>query len=107
LAEHFKTLGMAPLAGCTPASLATEVVAQADAWSIPSMARDFSARPLLIVHSDDGYMPPNQAFVAALPAAATARVTQVHFATDYCCSDRRIALQQAILEFLAKALSET
>jgi pimeloyl-ACP methyl ester carboxylesterase len=53
LAEHFKAEGMAPLAGCTAASLAAEVIAHADAWNIPSLARDFPARPLLVVHSDD------------------------------------------------------
>ena len=106
LAEHFKAEGMAPLAGCTAASLAAEVIAHADAWNIPSLARDFPARPVLVVHSDDGYMPWNQAFVSALPPAAAARVTQVHFATDHSYSDQRIALEQAILEFLAKALNQ-
>jgi len=106
LAEHFKAEGMAPLAGCTPESLAAEVIAHADAWNIPSLARDFPARPLLIIHSDDGYMAWNQAFAAALPPAAAARVTQVHFATDHSYSDQRIALEQAVLDFLAKALNQ-
>jgi uncharacterized protein len=105
LAQHFKAEGMAPLAGCTPESLAQEVIAHADDWDLPSLSRNFPANPLLVIHSDDGYMPWNQAFVLDLPKASAAKVTQVHFATDHSYSDQRIALQQSILDFLAKTLS--
>ena len=92
---------MAPLAGCTPESLAKEVIANADAWNIPSLAPALAARPMLVITSDDGFTPSNDAFVAALHKAGATRVTTLHLATDHSYSDKRIALQTAVLAFLA------
>lgn len=101
IAKGLAAEGMAPLAGCTPTSLAEETVAHADAWQSVPLAPRFAGRPLLVITSDDGLAPSNDAFRAAIPPAGT-RVTAVHFATDHSYSDRRIALQQTILDFLAK-----
>jgi uncharacterized protein len=101
LAEHLAAEGMAPLAGCTPESLAQEVVTNATAWNIPNLAPKLATRPMLVITSDDGLAPSNDAFVEALKHAGNAHVTTIHMATDHSYSDHRIALQQAVLEALA------
>ena len=44
----------------------------------------------------------NDAFAAALKRSGSTRVTTQHIATDHAYSDRRIALETAILAWLAK-----
>jgi uncharacterized protein len=100
LAAHLAAEGMAPLAGCTPESLAKEVVANAVAWNIPNLAPKLKNRPLLVITSDDGLAPSNDAFVAAMRKAGTNDITTVHMTTDHSYSDQRIALQVAVLETL-------
>jgi len=99
IAKSFAAEGMAPLAGCTPKGLAQEAVANADAWNLPKLAPMFAGRPLLVITSDDGLVPSNAAFVAALPKST--RVATQHIATDHSYSDQRIALETSILNWLA------
>lgn len=101
IARSFAAEGIAPLAGCTPQSLAQEVVTNADTWNVPALAPPLASRPLLVVTSDDGLTASNQAFLAALPPSAAPHTTSLHLPTDHSYSDHRIALQQAILNFLA------
>ncbi len=101
LAASLAAEGMAPLAGCTPISLAEEVVASADSWNIPNLAPKLASRPILVLTSDDGLAPSNDAFVAALQKSGTTQVTALHMTTDHSFNDHRIALQQAILDELA------
>jgi hypothetical protein len=100
LAAHFAAEGMAPLAGCTPESLATEVITNAAAWNIPALASKLANRSVLVITSDDGLAPSNDAFVEALHKAGTSELTTVHMTTDHSYSDQRIALQKAVLETL-------
>jgi uncharacterized protein len=100
LAAHLASEGMAPLAGCTPESLAKEVVANAAAWNIPNLAPKLATRPVLVITSDDGLAPSNDAFVAALHKAGATEVSTVHLTTDHSYSDQRIALEKAVLETL-------
>ncbi len=100
LAAHLEANGMAPLAGCTPESLAKEVVANAAAWNVPNLAPKLATRPVLVITSDDGLAPSNDAFVAALHKAGAAEVTTVHLTTDHSYSDQRIALEKSVLESL-------
>ncbi len=100
LARGFAAEGMAPLAGCTPESLAKEVVANAAAWNIPNLAPKLATRPVLVMTSDDGLAPSNDAFVAALHKAGATEVSTVHLTTDHSYSDQRIALEKAVLETL-------
>jgi pimeloyl-ACP methyl ester carboxylesterase len=101
LAKSLAEEGLAPLAGCTPNSLAEDVVAHADAWNIPNLAPKLATRPLLVLTSDDGLAPSNDAFVAALKTSGNLQVTTLHLPTDHSYSDHRIALQQAVLDFLS------
>jgi pimeloyl-ACP methyl ester carboxylesterase len=100
LAAHLASEGMAPLAGCTPESLAKEVIANASAWNIPHLAPKLATRPILVITSDDGLAPSNDAFVAALHKAGATDITTVHLTTDHSYSDQRIALENAVLETL-------
>jgi pimeloyl-ACP methyl ester carboxylesterase len=100
LAAHLAAEGMAPLAGCTPESLAKEVVANAAAWNIPNLAPKLANRTVLVITSDDGLAPSNDAFVAALRKAGATDLTTVHLTTDHSYSDQRIALEKAVLETL-------
>jgi uncharacterized protein len=100
LAAHLAAEGMAPLAGCTPESLAKEVVANAAAWNVPNLGPNLANRPVLVITSDDGLAPSNDAFVAALRKAGATDLSTVHLTTDHSYSDQRIALEKAVLEAL-------
>ena len=100
LATHLAAEGMAPLAGCTPENLAKEVIANAAAWNVPALAPKLANRPVLVITSNDGLAPSNDAFVAALHNAGATDITTVHLTTDHSYSDQRIALQKAVLEAL-------
>ena len=91
---------MAPLAGCTPESLARELLANAAKWNIPYLAPKLSARPILVITSDDGLADASDALVANLRKIGDTEVNEVHIATDHVYSDHRIALQQTVLEGL-------
>ncbi|HEX3968635.1 MAG TPA: alpha/beta hydrolase family protein [Edaphobacter sp.] len=100
LAAHLAAEGMAPLAGCTPESLAKEVIANATAWNIPNLAPKLANRPMLVITSDDGLAPSNDAFVEALHKSGATDIATVHLTTDHSYSDQRIALEKAVLENL-------
>jgi pimeloyl-ACP methyl ester carboxylesterase len=100
LATHLAAEGMAPLAGCTPEGLAKEIVTNAVTWNTLSLAPKLAKRPVLVVTSNDGLAPSNDAFVAALRKAGATEITTVHLTTDHSYSDQRIALEQAVLENL-------
>jgi uncharacterized protein len=93
--------GMAPLSGCTPEGLAQETLAKAAQWNFQAKAESLKSRPALIVSSDDGLAPANNAFAAALRTAGNSRVTTVHLSSDHSYSDKRIELSAAIQQWLA------
>ena len=101
VAKALAAEGMAPLAGCTPESLAEDLMANAAAWNIPTLAPRLATRPILIVSSDDGNTASADALAGNLETAGAEDVIETHMATDHSYSDHRIALQQAILNFLA------
>lgn len=100
LAAHLTAEGMAPLAGCTAEGLANEIVTNAAAWNTLNLAPKLANRPILVITSNDGLAPSNDAFVAALHKAGATDITTVHLTTDHSYSDQRIALQKAVLETL-------
>ncbi len=101
IAASLKAEGMAPLAGCTPESLAQEVLANYKAWNFVGSAAKLTSRPVLVVTADDGLAAGNDAFVAALKKSGSTNVTAVHMATDHSYSDHRIALETTVLAWLA------
>ena len=100
IATHLADEGMAPLAGTSPESLANEIIANAAAFNFVNLAPKLATRHILVLTSDDGLAPANDAFVEALHKAGNQQVNEIHMPTDHSYSDHRIALQQAILDFL-------
>jgi len=92
--------GMAPLSGTTPHALASELVEHAPGWVFPAKVGALKGRTALIVTSDDGLAPENEAFAADLRQAGDTHVTTVHLPTDHAYSDQRIALSKAVLQWL-------
>jgi len=56
--------------------------------------------PLLVLTANDGLAPASDSLVAALRRAGDRRVTMVHEATDHSWSDRRVALESAVIRWL-------
>lgn len=82
----------------TPAAMAAEL--RSGVPSAVSAAPGLANVPLLVLTSDDGLAPQSEALVAAVRSAGGAPAVR-HFATDHSYSDSRIALQTAIIEWLA------
>lgn len=100
IAHSLASEGMSPLAGTSPEALARETVDHAEAWKFAADAPALKTRPVLIVTSDDGLAPANDAFAQTLRAGGNDRVTTHHLATDHSFSDRRIALTVTVLDWL-------
>ena len=101
IAKSLAAEGIEPLAGSTAESLAEDLVAHADEYSLPAQAAKLATRPVLVVTSDDGLTPVNDKLVAAIQAAGDAQVNAVHLATDHSYSGKRIELTQTVLGGLA------
>jgi pimeloyl-ACP methyl ester carboxylesterase len=93
--------GMAPLSGCTPEGLATDLADHATAWAFRSMVGALKDRPAFVITSDDGLAPADNAFAAALRKAGDKQVTTLHLPTDHSYSDQRTELSRAVLQWLA------
>ncbi len=94
---------METLAGTSAAQMADEVIAHRQDWAFPAAFAGLARVPLLVVTSDDGLAPVNDALVAAVRARGNADVTTVHLATDHAYSDQRIALEGAVIRWLQAA----
>jgi dienelactone hydrolase len=90
-----------PLAGCTAESLADEMLSHRKPWNFVDYAAMFGARPLLLITSDDGLAPSAAHLAEAVRQSGNTHVTEQHFATDHSYSGQRIALQAAVLNWLA------
>lgn len=88
------------LAGVTAESMADELIANTAAWRFEGAAAGLANTPLLVLTSDDGLAPHSERLVAAVRARGNPGVTAMHVATDHGWSDRRIALQDAVIRWL-------
>lgn len=93
---------MESLAGVTPESMADELVAGSPKWHVADATTGLARLPLLVITSNDGLAPQANALVRAVRAKGNASVTTVHFATDHSYSDKRIALEGAVVEWLER-----
>ena len=85
----------------TPDEIADEIAASGPALSALRVAPKLVPLPFLALTSDDGLRPQSDAIVKAVLAAGGTKVVSAHFATDHGWSDRRIALQTAMVDWLA------
>jgi len=101
LGKNLAAEGMAPLSGCTPEALAHDVAEHAASWQFPSKVDALKTRTALVVTSDDGLAPDNDAFAASLRSAGNSKVTTAHLPTDHAYSDQRKELSDIVLKWLA------
>ena len=99
-APAFMADNMEALAGVTAESMANEVLGNAAKWKVVDAAPGLAQTPLLVLTSNDGLAPHADALVKAVRAKGNTRVTVLHEATDHSWSDKRIALESAVLGWL-------
>jgi uncharacterized protein len=92
---------MEGLSGVTAQSMADEDRANAKTFRMENAAAGLTQMPLLVLTSDDGLAPDSDALVHAIEAKGGHKITVIHVATDHGWSDHRIALESAILTWLA------
>jgi pimeloyl-ACP methyl ester carboxylesterase len=92
---------MEGLAGVTAQSMADEDRANAKAFRMDNATAGLAQTPLLVLTADDGLAPDSDALVRAIEAKGGHKVTTIHVATDHSWSDHRIALESAIITWLA------
>ena len=91
---------MESLAGVTAEQMADELIANGERWRFDRAAAGLARTPLLVLTSNDGLAPAADALAATVRASGNAHVTTVHVATDHAWSDRRIALEAAVVRWL-------
>ncbi len=92
---------METLSSTTPEKMADEIIAFSPRLSFnAAVARGLSAKPLLVLTSDDGLAPNADKLVKAIQDDGGTQVTLHHEATDHGWSGKRIALEAAIIEWL-------
>ena len=101
-AVPFMADNLESLAGVTAESMADEVLGGAAKWGFADATPGLALTPLLVLSSDDGLAPGTDALVKAVRAAGNKRVTTVHKATDHSWSDKRIALESAVVVWLGR-----
>ncbi|MEO5866945.1 MAG: alpha/beta fold hydrolase [Sphingomonas sp.] len=79
---------------------ADEMITNANTFAIVPDAPAIAKRPLLVLTADDGLAPMSDDLVAAVRKAGGVVATR-HVATDHSWSDHRIALEAAIIDWLA------
>jgi uncharacterized protein len=92
---------MEGLSGVTAQSMADEDQANAKAFRMENATAGLTQTPLLVLTADDGLAPDSDALVRAIEAKGGHKVTAIHVATDHSWSDHRIALESAIITWLA------
>ena len=100
VAEALASEGMAPLHGCTPETLAQDVLDHAAAWRFEEHAKGLSTRPFLAITSDDGNAKSNDELAEAMRRDGDTHVTTQHFATDHSYSDKRLEMSAAVVKWL-------
>jgi pimeloyl-ACP methyl ester carboxylesterase len=94
---------MESLAGTSPEKMADEVIGFTPRLSFNAqVARGLAGKPLLVLTSDDGLAPGAEKLAKAVQDAGGRSVTVRHEATDHGWSGRRIALEAAVISWLAE-----
>lgn len=96
---------MEALAGVTPESMADEAIANRDTFNFLHQAKGLADKPVLILSSDDGFAPQTDELAEAIRANGGKKLQTLHVATDHSWSDRRIALQASVINWLQSLLN--
>ena len=89
------------LAGATPESIAAELAGGPAGWDLIATAEPLRATPILSVSALGGGFKDNRAATAAFRRHANQRVTAIELDSDHGFADHRIALAQAVADWLA------
>ena len=95
-------LNMESLSGVTAASMAEELIEGASRWTFASAAPSLVRMPMLVLTSNDGGAAVSDSLVRRVRSLGNSLVTTVHAPTDHSWSDKRVALQTAVLTWLAR-----
>ena len=98
----FMADNMESLSGVTAQSMVDDLIDGAARWRFEAAASGLAQMPLLVLTSDDGLAAHTDPLVQRVRALGNTRVTTVHQPTDHSWSDKRIALQTAVLAWLAQ-----
>ena len=82
------------------AFMADELLANGPKWRVIDRVDGLARLPLLVITSNDGLAPQSDALVKAVRSRGNTSVTTVHFPTDHSYSDKRIAVESSIVEWL-------
>lgn len=95
---------MEALAGVTARSMASDLAAGAakSHWTFADAVPGLTRTRMLVITADDGLAPESDSLVQRLRARGNTSITTLHEPTDHSYSDKRIALETAVLEWLAK-----
>jgi hypothetical protein len=88
------------LAGVTPESMADEVAARGAEWTLDRLAPQLANRRLLVLYSNDFVKADSVGLIAAIKAVGGAEPASVYVPTDHSWSDRRIALESLVINWL-------
>jgi pimeloyl-ACP methyl ester carboxylesterase len=93
---------MEALAGVTAESMADEVIANHEAFSLNHAVAGLAHMPLLVLTANDGLAPRADSLVKAIQAKGGKQVTTIHAETDHGWSDHRIYLETAVINWIAQ-----
>ena len=88
------------LHGATPESVADEIIAKRLAWDLRTVAPRLARLPILTVTAKYGAADENRPTTAALRKVGNRRVTAIEINSDHPFADHRIALAQAVVDWL-------
>jgi pimeloyl-ACP methyl ester carboxylesterase len=92
---------MESLSGVTARSMADDLAGGASRWQFAQAAAGLAHLPLLVLTANDGLAAHSDALVGRVRALGNTQVTTMHQPTDHSWSDKRIALETAVLTWLA------
>lgn len=90
------------LSGTDEATLAAEIRSTAARFNLGQRLRTYGRRPLDVVSAQEGNGPANSSILKALQASENPTATGETWPTDHSFNDRRIALSERLIAWLAK-----
>ena len=99
-AAGFMAENMESLAGGSAASFGADLLGGAERRRLAHTAKGLAGMPMLVLTSADSLASHSDSLVAAVRRLGNTRVATLYRATDHSWSDRRIALESAVLRWL-------